>query len=83
MNAWNSSLQTPGVSLYLPHWSFGEPSASGPWNALIRFCTPAGVTCVAPTSFRNRTVVSTCENETMNHGSGACLTAPYFLTTAM
>ena len=30
VNAWNMSLQIPGASLYLPHWSFGAPSASGP-----------------------------------------------------
>ena len=36
------SLQIPGAALYLPHWSFGAPSASGPLNAFARARTRAG-----------------------------------------
>ena len=71
MNAWNMSLQIPGASLYLPHWSFGDPSASGPLNAFARARTRAGVILSAPTSLRNRAVVRSSENATMCQGSGA------------
>jgi hypothetical protein len=74
------SLQMPGAVLYLPHWSFGEPSASGPWNAFARARTVLGVipALVALASFRNRTVVRSWPKATMCHGSGAFLSALYF-----
>ena len=59
VNAWNMSLQIAGASLYLPHWSFGAPSASGPLNAFARARTVLGVIPPLPAlaSLRNRTVV--------------------------
>src|SRR5512146_2429607 len=79
------SLQMPGAVLYLLHWSFGGPSASGPRNAFARARTVLGVIPALPAlaSLRNRTVVSISPKATMCQGSGAFFSALYLLITAL
>ena len=76
------SLQIPGASLYLPHWSCGDPSASGPLNAFALARTRAGVILSRADLVEEPDGRQELANATMCHGSGAFFSALYRLITA-